>query len=86
MATYSIVPVLTVGRDGVKLPARIAIGNGGLQLSHLRFQKFIRHDQRRHRLPGITTASRNGLIGSRLKSVGVGLWIRSGIFRIGGPG
>jgi hypothetical protein len=39
-----------------------AFETGGLQLSHLRSQKFIRHDQRRHRLPGITTASRDGLI------------------------
>jgi hypothetical protein len=46
-----------------------------LQFSHLRFLKFIRDDQRPDSIASVTTASRDGLIGDRLKAVRIGLWI-----------
>jgi len=41
----------------------------GPQFFHLRFQKFICHYQRLHRIAGVTAASRDGLICRRFKPI-----------------
>jgi len=41
----------------------------GPQFFHLRFQKFICHYQRLHRIAGVTAASRDGFIGCRFKPI-----------------
>jgi hypothetical protein len=60
---------------------RLAVRNGGLQLSHLRFQKFVGHDQRLHRITGVTTAGRNCFVRCRFKPVSVSLGIWRGALR-----
>jgi hypothetical protein len=55
--------------------SHVGVRNRPHQVADFRLQIFVRHDQRLHRVAGVTAASRDGLVGCRLKPVGVGLWI-----------